>query len=56
MKLYIETSVLGFLFARDAPDKMKVTMAFFKKLKKYKCYISDTVLEEIEKTPGRRGN
>ena len=29
MKIYLETSVINFLFAEDAPEKMKITEEFF---------------------------
>ena len=51
MKLYIETSVVGFMFATDAPEKMEITEQFFdKETKKHKAFVSELVLEEIEKT------
>jgi len=51
MKLYIETSVIGFIFATDAPEKMEITQMFFdKEIKKHKSFVSELVLEEIEKT------
>lgn len=50
MRIYLETSVLGFLFATDVPEKMEITQRFFKKLKDHEPFISELVLEEIEKT------
>ena len=51
MKLYIETSVIGFVFATDAPEKMEITQMFLdKEIKKHKAFVSELVLEEIEKT------
>lgn len=50
MKIYIETSVLGFLLATDAPEKMEITRDFFARgAKKHDIYISDLVISEIEK-------
>lgn len=51
MKLYLETSVLNFLFASDAPEKMEITHEFFRKLGDNEVFISELVLEEIEKSP-----
>ncbi|TFG17392.1 MAG: type II toxin-antitoxin system VapC family toxin [Promethearchaeota archaeon] len=51
MKLYIETSVINFLFAEDSPEKMKITKEFFNNIAKYQIYISDIVLLEIEQAP-----
>ena len=51
MKIYIETSVIGFLFARDAPEKMLITKQFFKSLRDKQPFISELVLEEIEQSP-----
>lgn len=51
MKLYLETSVINFLFADDVPDKMRITKEFFKIINKFKIFISDIVLLEIESAP-----
>lgn len=51
MKIYIETSVIGFLFAHDAPEKMRITKQFFKSLKDKEAFISELSLEEIEQSP-----
>jgi len=48
MKIYLETSVINFLFAEDAPEKMKVTQEFFNIINEFEVYISDIVLLEIE--------
>lgn len=53
LKLYLDTSVLSFLFADDAPEFKKLTLEFFEdfvKKDKYTVYISDVVIREIEKT------
>jgi predicted nucleic acid-binding protein len=52
LKIYVETSVISFLLAKDAPEKMKITQEFFKKvMKDYDVFISELVLAEIEKSP-----
>ena len=53
LKIYLDTSVINFLFADDAPDFKKITEDFFEnyvKLEKYLVYVSDVVIKEIEKT------
>lgn len=52
-KLYLDTSVINFLLAKDAPEKMRITHEFFDSLRqgRYEVYISRVVIEEIEKTP-----
>lgn len=50
MKIYIETSVINFLFATDEPEKMKKTQEFFENIaQKHEICISDVVLVEIER-------
>lgn len=53
LKLYLDTSVLNFLYADDVPEFKKITEDFFEnyvKKGKYIVYISDVVIREIEKT------
>lgn len=53
IKLYLDTSVINFLFANDAPDLQKHTKDFFESYilkEKYEVYISKTVIDEINKT------
>ena len=53
MKLYLDTSVINFIYADDMPDLRKVTIDFFEdymKPKKYEAYISDVVSLEISRT------
>lgn len=52
MKLYIESSVINFVFAKDYVEKVRVTKNFFDvDIKKHELFISELVLEEIEKAP-----
>ena len=53
LKLYIETSVWGFLFADDAPEKKLATERFFKEVEtgKYEIFISETVRAEFRAAP-----
>lgn len=49
MKVYLDTSVIGYLGQKDAPERMKETQdvwEFFKK-GRYDVYISDVAVYEI---------
>ena len=51
LKIYLDTSVINFLFADDAPDLQKVTIDFFENyLTKFDVFISQIVINEIDKT------
>jgi predicted nucleic acid-binding protein len=51
LKVYLDTSVLSFVFADDSPEKQSVTIEFFEQyLSGYDVYISKVVLAEIENT------
>ena len=50
LKIYLDTSVINFLYAYDAPEKMDVTIEFFENFVKtgiYETYISKYVIAEI---------
>jgi len=52
-KIYLDTSVINFLFAEDAPEKKEATHDLFDnfiKTRVYETYVSDFVLQEIEQT------
>lgn len=52
LRLYLDTSVINFLFADDAPDFKQVTLDFFEnQTKRYELYISDIVILEIDQDP-----
>jgi rRNA-processing protein FCF1 len=54
-KIYVETSVIGFWYATDAPEKMSITRKFFKLAQKeYQLFISDLVLKEIERFENKK--
>lgn len=56
LKIYLDTSVINFLFADDVPEFKKITHDFFEnyvRKGKYLVYISDVVIAEIEKTKSR---
>jgi predicted nucleic acid-binding protein len=49
LKVYLDTSVLSFVYADDAPEKQALTIEFFEKsLEDYDVFISEIVLAEIE--------
>jgi predicted nucleic acid-binding protein len=51
IKIYLDTSIINFLFADDAPEKKEVTIDFFENyLKEYEVFISSIVISEIDKT------
>lgn len=53
LKIYLDTSVINFLFADDAPEKKEITEEFFDKFvsaNKYDVYISNVVIAELEET------
>ncbi|MCL6592242.1 MAG: PIN domain-containing protein [Firmicutes bacterium] len=52
-KIYLDTSVISFYFAEDAPEKMPITREFFDELLpqgKYEVFISSLVFEELGNT------
>lgn len=45
LKIYLDTSVINFLFADDAPEFKEITKDFFEKyVTEYDVYISDIVI------------
>jgi len=52
LRIYLDTSVINFLFADDSPDFRKATVEFFTQhAQKYALYISEVVLVEIARDP-----
>ena len=53
MRLYLDTSVISYLFADEVPDKLNETQTLWKDIiaRKYEVYISDTTLREIMNCP-----
>ena len=49
LKLYLDTSVISYLFAEDAKEKMEITRTFWEKVvnEEYQIYLSREVLREI---------
>ncbi|MFB6307604.1 MAG: PIN domain-containing protein [Flavobacteriales bacterium] len=53
LQIYLDTSVINFLFADDSPEKKEITIDFFDNFIKtgvYETFISDVVIAEIEDT------
>lgn len=50
-KVYLETSILNFVFADDAPDKKQDTLKLFREIKEgmYEPYTSEYVLRELKR-------
>ncbi len=51
--IYLDTSVINFLFADDAPEKKEITIDFFEnfvKLGVYDTYITEYVIAEMNQT------
>ncbi len=61
LSVYLDTSVVNFLFADDAPEKQATTVEFFERCVKKETSrfcISPVVADEIQRTPdpGRRAD
>ena len=51
LKIYLDTPIISFVFADDAPEKQSITNEFFEKyLSAYDVSVSSVVLAEIENT------
>ncbi len=51
LKIYLDTSVINFLFSEQSPEKKEITLEFFEKyLDYYDVFISEIVIAEISKT------
>ena len=53
IKIYLDTSVINFLYAEDTPEKKEVTSEFFDMYVKediYIAFISPIVIDEINRT------
>ncbi len=52
-KMYVETSVLNFVFTDDAPERRKDTLTLLEEIHqgKYAPYTSNYVLDELEAAP-----
>lgn len=53
LRIYLDTSIVSFYYADDAPEKRDITREFFDffvKLQLYDVYVSNIVIAEIEAT------
>lgn len=53
IKIYLDTSVINFLYADDVPEFKKITEEFFAYVKegeRFDVYVSDVVINEINQT------
>ena len=48
-KVYLDTSVISALFDERTPERLMMTSALWSKLSNYEVFISELVLEELEK-------
>ena len=55
-KLYLETTIINFVVAHDAPEKRAITERLLAEIKKgmYEPYISELTIDEINATSSRR--
>ncbi len=52
LRVYLDTSVVNFVFATDVPEKMELTVRFFEdyiKSSKVEAFVSPIVIDEIMK-------
>jgi len=53
LKIYLDTSIISFLYAEDSPDLRKITEEFFTRYvrrARYECFVSEIVVNEIQRT------
>ena len=51
LKIYLDTSIISFLYADDSPDYKKATKEFFDEyINQYDVYITDFVIAELDNT------
>jgi len=48
-KIYIDTSVISALFDNRTPERLAMTSTFWSKLSDYEVFISELVIDELEK-------
>ena len=57
LKVYLDTSIINFLFADDSPEYQRITELFFENVVakgKIDTYISNVVIDEIHQTEDQR--
>ncbi len=54
LRIYLDTSVINFVFADETPELMRITRDFFERYaSRYELFVSEIVLDELERTPDR---
>lgn len=51
LKLYLDTSIISFIFTDDAPREREITQKLFEEIDGHDAFISSIVLEEINRAP-----
>ena len=53
LRLYLDTSIISYIFQSDAPEKEKITNLFWDNVKAdiYEVFISDITLRELNECP-----
>ena len=56
LKVYLDTSVVSYLYQKDSPEKMQDTLSIWELFKKgiYEVYVSDIVFREIDRCSGEK--
>ena len=56
IKLYLDTTILNFIFADDSPEERKATQHFFRQVYLFDVFISDVVMREVSRCPEAKQN
>ena len=58
LKVYLDTSVVSYLYQEDAPEKMQDTLSLWELFKEgvYEVYVSDIVFREIDRCSEKKLN
>ena len=54
LRFYLDTSILNFFYAEDVPVERALTKKFFEHINRYDAFVSDLVLEEIDRCQALR--
>ena len=47
LRLYLDTTILNFLFAEDSPEERRLTQKFFKQIENFDVFVSEVVMREV---------
>ena len=53
LKVYLDNSVISALFDRRNPERKKITEAFFVVAERFEIFISETTIDEINRTQSK---